>query len=277
MKKFSVLLLFSLSLVFCYGQANFQQKYIDAENLIRENKIEDAYLKFKELEQELPQTDSLYGYALWNHVQIVTHLEQSSRLEQNFEKSLRYGLEALELIKIGKVLFDDEFVKREAFMVKNLVVSNVGLGRYEKAKEYKSKLYQLYKEDTLPEGIDEYFNFDYFKWEDKNIWGYEWYADLPKDRMSSSFTKIVYYVYSTLPDGSDDQQLFRLHVLMFHAEDGPFDYVLTKYLDTAQNEPQGTLYAYTYNEDIDFEKLHEDVIRVLEGKAQSDFELMLEK
>ncbi len=106
--------------------------------------------------------------------------------------------------------------------------------------------------------------------------GYEWYAELPKDRFSSSFTKVVYYVYSTLEDGSDDQQLYRLHVLMFHGEDASFDYVLTKYLDTAQDESHGTLYAYTYNEEIDFEKLHKDVIRVLEGKAQADFEKLLE-
>lgn len=275
MKKLYLLLMFSLPSI-CYGQFNFQQKYMEAENAIKENKIEEAYLKLKELEQELPQTDSLYVYVLWNQVQVVTHLEQAARLNQDFEKSLRYGLEALEFIKMGTLFFDDEFGKREFFMIKNLVVSNVALGRYEEAKRYKEKLYLYYGEGRLPEGIDEYFNIDYFKWGDKNVWGYEWYAELPKDRFSSSFTKVVYYVYSTLEDGSDDQQLYRLHVLMFHGEDASFDYVLTKYLDTAQDESHGTLYAYTYNEEIDFEKLHKDVIRVLEGKAQADFEKLLE-
>lgn len=109
MKKLYLLLMFSLPSI-CYGQFNFQQKYIEAENAIKENKIEEAYLKLKELEQELPQTDSLYVYVLWNQVQVVTHLEQAARLNQDFEKSLRYGLEALEFIKMGTLFFDDELL-----------------------------------------------------------------------------------------------------------------------------------------------------------------------
>ena len=111
---------------------------------------------------------------------------------------------------------------------------------------------------------------DFFKFEDKNIWGYEWFADLPKDRYSSSFTKVIYYVYSTNPDGSDKDQLYRLHVLMFHGANENFDYVLTKRLEKATEETSGTLYSYTYKEDIDFEKLKNDVKEVLKGNLQPD-------
>lgn len=273
MQKF-LFLLFCIP-VFAYTQTSYLQKYIAADSLIQNNKIAEAYLELKQLEQLLPQSDSLYLNVLWYQVQITTFLEEESRIAQNFEKSLQYGTEVLRLIRKGKEMFDEDFEKMEPFMIKNIIVSNFGLSRYDVAKEYKDLLYKGHREKTLPEGIDEYFNFDYFKWGDKNIWGYEWYAELPKDRFSSSFTKVVYYIYSTNPDGSDNEQLYRLHVLMFHANNNPFDYVMTKYLNTANGELRETLYAYTYKEDINFEKLHNDVIRVLEGKAQSDLKLML--
>jgi hypothetical protein len=83
---------------------------------------------------------------------------------------------------------------------------------------------------------------------------------------------VVYYVYSTNPDGTDKEQLYRLHVLMFHKldENTPFDYVLTKRLETATNEKSGTLYAYTYKENIDFKKLEADIREVLKGNYQPD-------
>ncbi|MFV0467437.1 MAG: hypothetical protein ACK5MK_00755, partial [Dysgonomonas sp.] len=225
----------------------------------------------------VPQTDTLYSYILWYQTEITTYLESINRMSENFESSRKYGLEALELIRKGKDIFDDAFAMREAFMIKNIIVSNFGLGKYDDAKQYKDLLYKAYQDKTLPEGIDEYFNFDYFKWEDKNIWGYEWYAELPKDRFSSSFTKIVYYVYSTNPDGSDNEQLYRLHVLMFHSNQASFDYVMTKYLDEAKDEISGTLYAYTYKEDINLEKLHNDVIEILKGNIQPDTKQVITK
>lgn len=261
---------------FVYSQ-DYIQSYITADSLLQNNKIEEAYPIMKQLGNQISKTDSLYNNVLWYQTEITTYLESINRMSENFESANKYGLEALELIRKGKSIFDEKYALREPFMVKNIIVSNFGLGKYKEAKQYKDLLYKAYNEKTLPEGIDEYFNFDYFKWEDKNIWGYEWYAELPKNRFSSSFTKVVYYVYSTNPDGSDNEQLYRLHVLMYHASNAKFDYVLTKYLEAAKNEYQGTLYAYTYKENIDFEKLHNDVIRVLEGKAQSDLEMILNK
>ncbi|MDH6310341.1 hypothetical protein M2451_003228 [Dysgonomonas sp. PFB1-18] len=275
MKKILFLLL--LIPAFINAQDHFAKEYNTADSLLQNYEIEKAYFKFKELEKQLSKSDSLYAKVIWYQVQITTILEQESRMAQDFEKSLQYGMESLELIQNGKEFFDIDFAHREPFMIKNIIVSNIGLGKYSVAKEYKDLLYKSYREKMLPQGIDEHFNFDYFKWEDKNIWGYEWYAELPKDRFSSSFTKVVYYVYSTNPDGSDKDQLYRLHVLMFHSSNSSFDYVLTKYVNTTQGEQRGTLYAYTYKEVIDFEKLHNDVIRVLEGKAESDLEIMLNK
>ena len=263
-------LLLTLIPLISFGQENFLKEYSYADSLIQSNQIDSGYLKLKELEAKIPDSDTLYDYTLWYLTGIVTHLESISRSSEDFQSSLDYGLEALELIKKGIKRFDSEFAKREPFMIKNVVVSYFGLGDYAKGQEYKDLLYKAYKDKKLPDGLDEYFNFDFFTLDDKNIWGYEWFAELPKDRFSSSFTKVVYYVYSTNPDGSDKDQLYRLHVLMFHGDNEHFDYVMDKRLDTATDEISGTLYSYTYKEDIDYKKLHNDVIQIVKGNLQPD-------
>lgn len=265
-----LLLILSLIPFISYGQENFLNEYNYADSLIQSNQINSGYLKLKELEKSIPVSDTLYDYTLWYLTGIVSHLESTSRSSEDFQSSLNYGLEALELIKKGITRFDSEFAKREPFMIKNVVVSYFGLGDYAKAQKYKDKLYKAYRDKKLPEGIDEYFNFDFFTLDNKNIWGYEWFAELPNDRFSSSFTKVVYYVYSTNPDGSDKDQLYRLHVLMYHGDNKQFDYVMDKRLDTETDEISGTLYSYTYKENIDYKKLHNDVIEIVKGNLQPD-------
>lgn len=248
-----------------------------ATQLLKNEKIDSAYIKFKELENTIVKTDTLYNYSLWYYTMTTSQLEADNRLTEKFDLSLKYGIEALEAIKKGKEQFDTEFAKREYFMIKNIIVSNFGLGNFDEGKKWKDKLYEAKKKNELPEGLDEYFNFDFFIYENKNIWGYEWYHELPKDRFGSSFTKVVYYVYSTNPDGSDKDQLYRLHVLMFHDISGKIDYVLTKKLETATNEVSGTLYSYTYDENIDFAQLQTDVKEVLKGKLQPDTRITVPK
>ncbi|MEZ4805201.1 MAG: hypothetical protein R2852_06895 [Bacteroidia bacterium] len=154
--------------------------------------------------------------------------------------------------------------------IKNLIVSYFGLGQIEKAKKHKDILYKAYKQKKLPEGIDGYFNFHFFKFKDKNIWGYEWYPKLPKDRISSSFTKIVYYVYSTNPDGTDNEQLYRFHVLMFHkiSKETKFDYLLVKKVETDKGLISSSYYQYTYLEDIDYKKLSDDIKEILTNEIE---------
>jgi len=263
MKKLFTLLLFIPTLTF--GQVNYANEYEKTINMLENGEIEEAYQKFVELEKIVPHKDTIYENILWVNTQVATLLEQEYRMEEQFEKSLEYGLSLLEIIKQGKLFFDKEYAKREQWAIKNIIVSYFGLGKYDEAEKYKKILYNAYKKKTLQEGIDEYFNFDYFKFEDKNIWGYEWYEELPKDRFSKSFTKVVYYVYSTDEDGNDKDQLYRLHVLMFHGTGQDFDYVLTKRNETDNSTPAATLYGYYYKKDIDYRKLKQDVIEVLKG------------
>lgn len=276
MNQIKLLFLFLIPTI-GFGQNDYLSQYRKAEKLLEKNIIDSAYVKFKELEKSLPKSDTLYDYALWYKVSTATHLQEINRYQENFEKSLEYAKEALDGIEKGIEIFDEEFAKRKYFMIKNIIVSYYGLGNFEQGKKWKEKMYAAKEENLLPKGIDEYFNYDFFKFEDKNIWGYEWYAELPEDRFSSSFTKVVYYVYSTNPDGLDKEQLYRLHVLMFHGNNENFDYVLDKRLETATDEVSGTLYSYTYKEDIDFEKLKNDVKEVLKGNLRPDTKRTLTK
>ncbi|HLW32366.1 MAG: hypothetical protein WBA61_04850 [Aequorivita sp.] len=269
MKKINLLILILIPLL-GLSQDDLLSEYEKADILLQLNQVDSAYVKFAELEKTLSKEDTLYPYVLWHKVMVATYLEEASRRQENFEKSLSLGLEALGDIEKGTGLFDEEFDKKKYFMTKNIIVSNYGLGNFEEGKKWKAKMYDAKKNDLLPEGIDEYFNYDFFKFEDKNIWGYEWYEELPENRFSKSFTKVVYYVYSTNSDGSDEDQLYRLHVLMFHGNNANFDYVLTKQLETATEEISGTLYSYTYKENIDFAKLKNDVKEVLKGNLRPD-------
>jgi hypothetical protein len=253
--------IFSLSI---FSQTT-NEKYLKADNFLKENNISEAYKIYKEIKPQIQKNDTLYKYVVWYYVGVTTELEKTFRLKEDFNNSLNYGLEALSLIQENKEFFDQAFSEKEPWMTKNIIVSYFGLGKIEEAKKYKEILYKNYKEKTLPKGIDGYFNYDFYKLKDKNIWGYEWYPELPDDRFSSSFTKIVYYVYSTNPDGTDKDQLFRFHVLMYH-QDGKntkFDYLLERQIETDEATISGSYYQYTYKKDIDYKKLKENITEII--------------
>lgn len=262
--------IFLLIATFTIGQKENLTKYQTADSLLRAEDYIDAYNILKEIEVKCDQKDTLYGNILWYYLGAIWELEDQNRNKEQFETSIKFGLEALELMKKGKSLFNEEFTTREFWMHKNLIVSYFGLNQFDKAEKHKDILYKAYKHNRLPKGIDNYFNFDFFKMNDKNIWGYEWYQELPQDRFSSSFTKIVYYVYSTNPDGTDKDQLYRFHVLMFHQDSkkAKFDYLLERQLETEEATISGSYYQYTYKEDIDYQKLRDDIKEIISKEIE---------
>jgi hypothetical protein len=278
MKKQLTILLLTISTV-TFGQTEILKEYQTADSLLQADNYSEAYNILKEIEPKCDKKDTLYSYILWYYVGATSELEKQNRTAEKFDKSLQFGLEALKLIEKGKSYFDEKFASREYWMQKNIVVSYFGLGQIDNALKHKDILYKAYKDKKLPDGLDKNFNFTFFKWEDKNIWGYEWYPELGDPETQGSFSKIVYYVYSTNPDGSDKDQLYRLHVLKFHKFDNSvkFDYVLTKRLETATNEVSGTLYAYTYDKKIDYVKLQADIKEVLKGNYEPDTKSTIKK
>ncbi|MDX2361854.1 MAG: hypothetical protein QNK23_13680 [Crocinitomicaceae bacterium] len=252
-----------------FSQTNYSDEFKKAEIMLEEGSLMDAYVIFKSIEQNVPQSDTLYDYALWNYVQTLTKLEQASRMKENYKIALEYGLEALEGIEKGMDIWE-VYSAHWFWMNKNLIVNCYGLNQLDLARKYQDVLYAAYKNEELPEGLDKYYNFEFFTWNGNNVWGYEWYPELGDPETEGSFSKIVYYVYSTSPDGTDRDQLYRLHVLKFHKFDDSvsFDYLLTKRLEKAVGEKSGSLYNYTYESPIDMNKVREDVRKVLNGEYE---------
>jgi hypothetical protein len=253
-----------------FSQSKVNERYIQAGILLKANDIKGAYSLLKELKSQVDTKDTLYNYVVWNYISTLAQLESDHRIKEDYRNSLTYGLEALQAIQDNKQFFDKDFAEKEQWMIKNIIVSYFGLEQFDEAKKYRDKLYQGYKNKTLPKGIDRYFNFDFFQLNDKNIWGYEWYPELPDDRFSSSFTKVVYYVYSTNADGTDKDQLFRFHVLMFHQDgkDTKFDYILEKQTETDNGIISGTYYQYTYKKDIEYKKLRDDIKEIITKETE---------
>ena len=242
------------------------------DSLLQAGHIDQAYIFAKGQHEALKPSDSAYLDAVSVHFQLATYYEQQLRMQEDFNKGLEVNREMLDLIHKHKKSFNQVFANQEYFIYRNLVVCYTGLGKYSDAQKYRQMLYNAEKKKKLPCEYElcHYFNFDFFKVDTLNVWGYEWYDQLPKNRFSSSFTKIVYYVYSTDANGNDKDQLYRLHVIMFHGTQQPFDYIMDKHITTENGEISGSMYAYTYKENIDFKKLHNDVIEIVKENKQSD-------
>ena len=143
-------------------------------------------------------------------------LEESYRKKENWEKSVPYCLEFLSVIEKANDILSDEYLSRKYWMLKNTVVAYFGLKEYKNAEKYQKKLYTAYKSKELPDGIDAYYNFEKFIFNDLNIWGYEWYPELGDPETKRSFSKHTYYVYSTDKNGNDKDQLYTLQTVKIH-------------------------------------------------------------
>lgn len=264
MKKIFILLLITITLIpigDAFAQSNPDKRHIDS--LCQAGRYEEAYQYAKQRRQSLsPDKSQAYKNATADYYGTVYLLEMIYRYQEKFEEALTLNEEMLALMK----------PKTDYFAIRNKIVCYSGLGNYEKAAENRALLYKAYKKKKLPCEYElcNYYNFDFFKMDTLNIWGYEWYDELPKNRFSTNFTKVVYYIYSTNPDGSDKYQLYRLHLLMFHGTDMPFDYIMTRYIPTENGEMRNSMYDYTYKENIDYEKLHNDVIEIVKGSKKTD-------
>ena len=267
-----VSLLFALSACPVMAQTKVDPDILHINSLIKAGKIEQAHAFAKEKYQATSTSDTSFLDAVITLFLTDLECERLLRLQEDFSKSMEINQELLKIIQQYKKYFVKEFADQEFFVYRNLTVCHTGLKEYDNAQKYRKLLYKAQKKGKLPceYNLCQYFNFDFFKVDTLNVWGYEWYDQLPKNRFSSSFTKIVYYVYNTDSLGNDKDLLYRLHVLMFHGTGQPFDYIMDKRISTEKGEISGSMYAYTYQEDIDFEKLHNDVLEIVRENKQTD-------
>ena len=259
MKKiffFLLTVVFLIPLGVVYAQSDQYDRHIDS--LYQLGLPEEAHQYAKQRWESLTDNKSQeYKDAFTQYYNTVYLLEMVYRYQENFKEALKLNEEMLALRE----------AETDYFAIRNKIVCYSGLGNYAEAAKNRALLYKAYKKHKLPceSELCHYYNFDFFKVDTLNIWGYEWYDELPKNRFSTSFTKVVYYVYSTNPDGSEKDQLYRLHLIMFHGTGMPFDYIMEKHFSSENGEFRQSMYGYTYKENIDYEKLHNDVKEIVMG------------
>ena len=269
MKKLSPLFLILILAITppALSQTDADFQFIDS--LIAAGEYEQARHFATDKYQQISTNAAEYSDVLRLLLAVNWSCEHWLRMNCDYSNSLSINKELEHLINQNK-----KFIRQDLlyFIYRNMTVNHTGLGQYDEAQKYRDLLYKAHKKGKLPcdEELCHYYNFDFFRIDTLNIWGYEWYDELPRSRFSTSFTKVVYYVYSTNPDGSDKDQLYRLHLLMFHGTDMPFDYIMTRYIPTENGEMRSSMYDYTYKENIDYEKLHNDVIEIVKGGKKTD-------
>lgn len=129
---------------------------------------------------------------------------------------------------------------------------------YEKAKPYRDKLYQAFKDGQLEKGMDDMFCFDQFVWKDKRIQAYERYQD--KSLKGEIYRKHIFYVVN---DKNEIEYKLQTEYSAISVELGG-----SKYLLCGVKGNTHSTYTYGYNDDFKYEDMKNDVLKVLEGKTK---------
>ncbi|MBQ5532640.1 MAG: hypothetical protein IIU04_03760, partial [Bacteroidales bacterium] len=187
-----VSLLFALSACPVMAQTKVDPDILHINSLIKAGKLEEAHAFAKEKYQAANPSDSSYLNAVITLFLTDYECERLLRLQEDFSKSMEINQELLKIIQLHKKYFIKEFANLanlEFFVYRNLTVCHTGLKEYDNAQKYRKLLYKAQKKGKLPceYNLCQYFNFDFFKVDTLNVWGYEWYDQLPKNRFSSSF------------------------------------------------------------------------------------------
>lgn len=127
---------------------------------------------------------------------------------------------------------------------------------YEKAKPYKEKLYDAYRNGKLEGNLKDMFCFDQFKWNDKHVQAYERYQTESKD----IYNKHIFYIL-----GTDGEIEFKIQT-----EYSPISVELKgpKYLLCMTKGDKHSTFNIGFNDDLKYDDLKASVIKVLEEKVK---------
>jgi hypothetical protein len=226
----------------------------------------DLYTKAK---LNLKRHDKDYGYVADKIAKTLFYLQQFFKDDNS--KSIEHSKQFLELIAKDGAYITPELVSKKYFMYKNIVVGYFGLGQIQNARPFQDSLYRAYKNKELPQGMERYYNFEKFVYNNQNVWGYEAFPELGDKETEGSFSKHIYYIYSRDSAGQDKDQLFTLQTVKIHKLQGTEpDFVLTKRTRTKESEISQSIWSYTFTNPVDYKKLHNAVVDVLKGNAETD-------
>lgn len=125
---------------------------------------------------------------------------------------------------------------------------------YDKAKPYKSKLYEAYANGDLPENLKDMFCFDQFKWKDYNVLVYERYEE--NEKKKNIYNKHIFYVQD-----NNNNTIFRVQT-----EFSPVAMELekTKYMLCASKDGVHYNSGLGFNDDFDYDVLKGQAIKMME-------------
>jgi hypothetical protein len=187
----------------------------------------------------------------------------------DWNRVIELGDGLITVLDADKDVLDPVLLEKKYWAVKDLIVAYFGLGQRDKAKPFQEVLYEAYQQKQLPEGINLSYNFEKFVHDGLNVWGYESYAQLADQEPGASFSKHVYYIFSRDNEGNDKEELFTLETVGVHklSPDLP-DFVLTRRVRVEESLRSETYWDFTFNDPVDYEKLHQAIIEFLKGGAK---------
>jgi tetratricopeptide (TPR) repeat protein len=127
---------------------------------------------------------------------------------------------------------------------------------YDKAKPYKVKLYDAYRNGLLKDNLKDMFCFDQFKWNDKLIQVYERYEEGSKD----IYNKHLFYVVN-----QEDNIEYRIQTEFspISVEQGG-----SKYLLCRTKGDEHSTFNIGFNDNLKYDDLKKSVIEILEDKVK---------
>lgn len=260
----------SLLLCFLIPFANAQtaaDRYNYATALGDEGQVDKGYVIIDSLLKKVDKKDTLYNYVLYMAGAMTAKLSMECTFSQRWKEGISYSNTFLTLYNDNKEFFDTQLEGRLYWVYKNLLVASRALKLNSAFDKYRKVLYAAYKKGgLLPDPLDQYFNFEFFKWEGCNVWGYEWYPEIGDPETKGSYSKHVYYIYSTKPNGDDDKQLFTLQTVKIHKIDNSVkgDYVLTFRRYSENGDYSKTHWKAVFKAPVDYDKLHDAVVDYLD-------------
>lgn len=270
MKK--LIIVFTLLLAaptFMLAQTEHQKKIEESSVFFQNKDYPNALKLLRELHTEVDRQDSTFATVAYGLSSSLFYALLDAKKNNNRETIVLLAPEFITVLEQDKDVLDTSLQEKKYWAYKDIIVAYFGLGQREKAKPYQQKLYDAYKKKELPDGIDQYYNFEKSTYNNQNVWGYEWYAELGDKETEGSFSKHVYYIYSQDKEGKDKDLLFTLETVKVHkfTNDEP-DFVLTKRVVGNGQERSNTIWSYTFENPVDYEKLHNAVFEFLAGDAE---------
>lgn len=254
------------------GQGRIDQLLSKADSAYFDHKdYSTALVLYKQIKERIDSTHLDYKYTVDKIARTIFYLEHETRSKNEVEKSIELSEEFINLVDKYSKYIDSAVIEKKYFMYKNMIIGYFALKQGNKAQLYQKKLYRAYENKALPKGIDKSYNFEKITWDSLNVWGYEWYPQLGDSEAEGSFSKHIYYVYSTDDQGGDKNLLYTLETVKIHKFKGNEpDYVLTKRTYGKGWEESESIWSSTFYDPIDYDKLHEAVIAFLKGNVESD-------